>query len=188
VYVTISESEENIQVEANDNLHEHIDIRLDGNKLRIKLMDVRKIRGNETLNVFITTKNITDFRAEGNSKLVLENTLEVPTVRLNITGNSWFTGAVTTGSMELNATGNSMISMKGSTNVLNAVLKGNCELSDYDLSVQSLQIDMAGNSNAYLTVSGSIDIVAKGNSVLSYDGNASIIRQDLSSDSKIIRR
>ena len=135
VYINFSDTEEKLRVQANDNLHKYILVNKESNKLTVKLDNVRRIKGQETLNVFITTKSIDNFNVKGNAKL-----------------------------------------------------DGNCELSDYDLSVDTLKIDLSGNSNAYLTVNNSISIDASGNSVLSYKGNASIAHQKLSSGSKIVKK
>ncbi len=188
VYVTFSDTEEKVEVEANYNLHKYIDLTLVDGRLHIKLNDIRKIRGKETLNVFITTKNISDFRASGNSRLSLENPLDAPKVTIDLTGNGRFSGTMDTDVLDLDSKGNCIIELAGSTKTLDGKLSGNCELSDYSLAVGGLKIDLTGNSNAYLSVSGSIDIKAKGNSVLSYKGNATIVRQDLSSGSKIIKK
>ena len=80
-----------------------------------------------------------------------------------------------------------MIELLGSVKNMDMDLGGNCELSDYDLSVDSLKINLSGNSNAYLTANNSIWIDASGNSVLSYKGNATIAHKKLSSDSKIVK-
>lgn len=46
---------------------------------------------------------------------------------------------------------------------------------------------MRGESKALLTVNNTIDIKAKGESELSYRGNAEITHEDLSGNSKIFR-
>ncbi|HET8737979.1 MAG TPA: DUF2807 domain-containing protein [Pricia sp.] len=188
VYVTFSDTEEKLEIEANDNLHNHIDLTNVGNRLHVALKGIKKIKGKETLNVIITTKNISDFRASGNSKLVLEDSLDAPKVKINLIGNAWFTGTVNTDVLDISSKGNCIIELAGNAEILNGKLSGNCELSDYGLAVEALKIDLSGNSNAYLSVLDSIDIDAKGNSVLSYKGNATIVHQNLSSGSKIVKK
>ena len=187
VHITFSETTEKVEIEANDNLHGYIRVDQRGDKLTIKLEGVREIKGSETLNVFITTRHILDFRVNGNSKVVLENPLISPTVKIDLAGSSWFSGTVASDRLAVVSTGNCMIHLSGDTGILDARLTGNCELSDYALSVQDLKLDLSGNSNAYLSVSHSIDITAKGNSMLFYKGDARIIHQDLSSASRIIK-
>ena len=188
VYINFSETEEKLRVQANDNLHKYILVNKESNKLTVKLDKVRRIKGKETLNVFITTKSIDNFTVKGNAKLELEDPLETENLKIYLSGNSFFTGALATEKLDLVSSGNCMIDFSGSVKNMEVELDGNCELSDYDLSVETLKIDLSGNSNAYLTVNNSISIDASGNSVLSYKGSANIAHQKLSSGSKIVKK
>jgi len=188
VYLSFSDTEENLRVQANDNLHDYIMVSKESNKLIVKLDNVRRIKGKETLNVFITTKNINHFVIKGNTKLELEDTLETANVKLNLSGNSSITGRIVANKLDLISSGNCLMDFSGRVKNMDVELSGNCELTDYDLSVETLKIDLSGNSNSYLSVSNSISIDASGNSVLSYKGNATITHQNLSSGSKIVKK
>ncbi|PXX28433.1 head GIN domain-containing protein [Arenibacter sp. ARW7G5Y1] len=187
IYISFSDTEEKLRVEANDNLHEYILLNKESNKLTVKLDKVRRIKGKETLNVFITTKSINNFTIKGNTTLELEEPLETDNIKMYLSGNSFFSGTLTAEKLDLVSKGNCMIELLGSVKNMDMDLGGNCELSDYDLSVDSLKINLSGNSNAYLTANNSIWIDASGNSVLSYKGNATIAHKKLSSDSKIVK-
>ncbi|WP_157943724.1 MULTISPECIES: head GIN domain-containing protein [Arenibacter] len=188
VYLNFSETEEKLRVQANDNLHEYIIVGKESNKLTVKLDNVRRIKGKETLNVFITTKKINNFTVVGNAKLVLEDPLETDNLKINLTGNSNISGPLEIENLDVDASGNCMIDFSGSVKTMDVELSGNSEISDYDLSVDMLKIDLSGNSNAYLTVNNSISVDGSGNSVLSYKGNATIVHQKLSSSSKIVKK
>ena len=188
VYISFSETEEKLRVQANDNLHEYIVVNKESNKLTVKLNNIRRIKGKETLNVFITTKNIDNYIIKGNTKLELEDPLETDNVKINLSGNSFFSGTLAAEKLDLVSSGNCMIDFSGSVKNMDVELNGNCELTDYELSVDTLKIDLSGNSNAHLSVSNSLSIDASGNSVLSYKGNATIAHQKLSSGSKIVKK
>ncbi|MBC8767799.1 DUF2807 domain-containing protein [Arenibacter sp. BSSL-BM3] len=188
VYINFSDTEEKLRVQANENLHEYILVGKESNKLTVKLDNVRRIKGKETLNVFITTKKINNFTIVGNAKLVLEDPLETDNLKINLTGNSFISGPLEVENLDVDASGNCMIDFSGSVKTMDVNLRGNSEISDYDLSVETLKIDFSGNSNAYLTVNNSISVDASGNSVLSYKGNATIVHQKLSSNSKIVKK
>ncbi|MCM4172621.1 DUF2807 domain-containing protein [Arenibacter sp. TNZ] len=188
VYLNFSDTEEKLRVQANDNLFEYIIIYKESNKLTVKLDNVQRIKGKETLNIFITTKNLNNFTIKGNAKLVLEDPLETENLKINLTGNSFISGPLDVESLDMVSTGNCMIDFSGNAKTIDVKLRGNCELANYDLNVNTLKIDLSGNSNAYLSVNNSISIDASGNSVLSYKGNATIVHQKLSSDSKIVKK
>ncbi|MCK0191505.1 DUF2807 domain-containing protein [Arenibacter sp. F20364] len=188
VYISFSDTEEKLRVQANDNLHKYILVNKESNKLMVKLDKVRKIKGKETLNVFITTKNIDNYIIKGNTKLELEDLLETDNVKINLSGNSFFSGALAVEKLDLISTGNCIMDFSGNVKTMDVALDGNCELTDFELSVDILKIDLSGNSNAYLSISNSLSIDASGNSVLSYKGNPTIAHQKLSSGSKIVKK
>ena len=188
VFINFSDTDEKLRVQANDNLHGYILVNKESNKLTVKLDKVSRIKGQETLNVFITTKSIDNFTIKGNAKLELEDPLETDNLKIYLRGNSFFSGELAVEKLDLVSSGNCMIDFSGSVKNMDVELDGNCELSDHDLSVDTLNIDLSGNSNTYLTVNNSISIDASGNSVLSYKGSATIAHQKLSSGSKIVRK
>ncbi len=187
VYVTFLDSEEHIEIEANENLHRHIVAKITDNKLTIRVKNHIHILGKETLNIHITTRKLNDFRANGHSKITLENRLVDNNIKIKVTGDSSFHGNVVANKVNLTALGDSKIDLYGSINILDADLSGDSSLTDYDLTVEDLRIELSGDSNAYLTVTNFIDIDASGNSRLHYKGNADIIHQHLTGDSKVIK-
>lgn len=188
VYLTFSDTEEKLKVEANENLHSYIRLIQEGEKLIIKIHDIPRIKGQEVLNIYIATKTIKKFNLVGNSKLNLENTLNTNELTINLTGNSFFTGPINSEKVKLTSKGNCMIDLSGKVNYLDANLTGNCEFSNYNLKIEKLKINFSGNSNAYLTVNDEISIDAAGNSTLFYKGNANIVHQNLHSNSQIIKK
>ncbi|OBX25113.1 hypothetical protein A9996_11445 [Gelidibacter algens] len=187
VFLTFSDTEENFEVKANTNLHQYIKITQSGNKITVKLDGVGQIRGNEILQIYITTQEITDINLKGNTNLTVEELVNPTNVNIELTGNCFLSGSVNIEQMNLKATGNCMIDLSGNVGSLDAKLVGNCQLTDYYLTIDALKINLSGNSNAQLTVDTSISIDGSGNSILYYKGNPSIIHQNLSSNSKLIR-
>lgn len=184
-YVTFSETEESIRIEANENLHDRIVVKRDGNTLKIKLKKFTNVRGNATLNAYITTKNITEFDISGASSIRLENEWVIQNGRIDASGASNFTGEVNADRLDVDLSGSSNTDIYGNTDELHADLSGSSEIRDFDLSTERLRIDLSGASEAYLLVNESIDVEASGASTLYYKGNADIIHKDLSGASEI---
>ncbi len=187
-FVRFSDTEERIEIEANSNLQDKIIVSKDGNTLRIRLENNINVRGNATMKAYITTRNISDYRVSGDSYLELENVLQTDNVSLDVTGDSRFIGEIEATTLLVDLKGDSEVDVFGTAKALNADLSGDSELKDYDMSVEDLILKLTGDSEAFLSVSETIDIDASGDSVLNYRGNAEIIRQRLSGDSKVKKR
>lgn len=185
VYVSFSDTEESVRIDANDNLHDKIIVKRDGNTLVIRLKTFTNVRGNATLNAYISTKDIQRFDLGGASRVTLENEWNVRKGSLELSGASDFTGEIIADQLNIDMSGASNVDLFGRVIKVDADLSGSSDIKDYDLAVQNLRIDLSGASEAFMSVSESIDIEATGASVLNYKGDASITHKDLSGASEI---
>lgn len=186
-YVTFSDTEESVRIEANENLHDRIIVKRDGNALIIKLKSLTSVRGNATLNAYIVTKDISNFDIAGASKLTLENVWNGNNGRIELSGASNFNGEVAVDRLNLDMTGASSLDLYGTASALDADLAGSSDIRDFDLTVKDLKMDMSGASEAYLSISESIDIQASGASSLKFKGDAKITYKRLSGASEIVK-
>ena len=186
-YITFSDTEESIKVEANENLHDYIIATKKNNRLVIRVKNNLRIKGKETLNVYITTKSINSFIATADSQIYLENALIEDDVEIKITADSFFSGQVDIDYLDLKATADVNVDLFGSVNILKANLSADAKLSGYDLKIEDLKIKMAADCNANVTVTKTIDIEAVADCTLRYKGNATIIHENLKADSEVIK-
>ena len=187
-YVTFSDTEESIRIEANENLHDKIIVKKEGSKLIIRLKQFTSIRGNATLNAYIVTKDISKFEINGASNVALENEWDTQNAKIEVSGASDFSGEIRSDRMDIEMSGASSTAIYGSIDTMYTDLSGSSDLSDYDLSVNKLNIELSGASEAFLTVNESIVIEASGASVMNYRGNAIITRKELSGASELRNR
>lgn len=188
VYVLFSESEEEIRIAANNNLHEKIVVKKDGDELIIRLKDRTSVNGKAVMNAYITTKNLSKFKIDGASRLILENQWEVQDGKITISGASDFKGELLADRLQMNLEGASSVDLFGSISSLEAEISGSSDLLDYDLNISNLNINLYGASTASLSVNESISIKASGASVLNYKGDATIQESELSGSSSIIKK
>ncbi|MAO16735.1 MAG: hypothetical protein CMH44_07655 [Muricauda sp.] len=188
VYVLFSESEEEIRIAANNNLHEKIVVKKDGDELIIRLKDRTSVNGKAVMNAYITTKNLSKFNIDGASRLILENQWEVQDGKITISGASDFKGELLADRLQMNLEGASSVDLFGSISSLEAEISGSSDLLDYDLNISNLDINLYGASTAFLSVNESISIKASGASVLNYKGDATIQESELSGSSSIIKK
>ena len=188
VVIRFSETEESVRIEANENLQDRLVVRVDGTTLRIQPEDNLQIKGNPTLRAFITTNTLSNFEISGASTLTLEDQWIIDDGNIRLSGASDFTGEVAANQLEIRTSGASDVDIFGAVEELNADLSGSSDLKDFDLQVQRLAIDLSGSSDAFLSVTQSIEIDASGSSSLTYRGNPEIVRQNLSGSSALNRR
>lgn len=225
-YVTFSDTEEKVSIKANDNLFRRIDAYMEGSKLVVKLENNVRVRGKETMELYVTTKNISKFKASADAAIFMESPINTNNVSIELSSDAYFEGDITADDLELHMASDSEAEMyldvqdayldlssssrlQGESNIkdakirlasdaevdmigtiesLDAIMSSESELKDYGLEVQDLRIDLTSDSDAFLTVTGTIDVTANSDSRLYYKGDAEIIRQVLSSDGRVIKK
>ncbi|MEZ4810242.1 MAG: head GIN domain-containing protein [Allomuricauda sp.] len=105
-YVTFSETEESVVIEANDNLFKRMDVYMEGSKLVVKLENNIRVKGRETLNLYVTTRDISKFKASADAAIFLENPLHSDNVSVELSSDAYFEGDITTDDFELRAESN----------------------------------------------------------------------------------
>lgn len=187
-YITFSDTEESIEIEANEVLQGFITTSISNNKLIIKMKGSVSIKGNATLNVHIKTKSITNFTASADSKIYLENILTEDSAEINLSSDSYFSGEIHLEHLKIKTTSDAKADLYGFVDTLDANIASDAELSDYDLEVNDLEIKMASDAKAYLTINETIDVDGSSDATLYYKGNAHITNKDLSSDARVVNK
>lgn len=185
VYINFSDVEESIEIEANDNLHQYIEVKKENETLIIGIEKGIHIRGNSTLKAYITTKNISSFSASGASRIIVEDLIEASNVNIFLSGASNFSGELNVNQLFVDVSGASVLNIAGYSNDFELEASGASVFSDYKFTTSTIDADLSGASNAALTIEDEIYIEASGASTLRYKGDALITRQDLSGASSI---
>jgi hypothetical protein len=185
VYVTFSNTEEKIQVQANSNLQQYITVEKQNNQLVISLDDNVTINGSSVLNVYITTNQLEGFYAAGASTIQLQNDLNTFNVTINLTGASTFSGALFINELNTNLTGASNMNISGTSASVDLEATGASNMRDYGFATSHFTCDLDGACSAYLTIQQTLNVKARGASNVYYKGNGTVSSQVLTGGSTI---
>jgi hypothetical protein len=185
VYVSFSDSEESIEIEANDNLHQYIEVKKVNDALHIGLQDNVSIRGSATLNAYITTRHVSAYSGSGATRFILESPILSDEVYVNLSGASVFNGDIEVANLIADLSGASIMNVAGSADMFEIEASGASAFKDYSFEANKLDADISGASHMSITVDNEIYIEASGASSLKYKGSAVIKSQNLSGASTI---
>lgn len=121
----------------------------------------------------------------GDSKMIMDNMMQGESVILTIKGDSKFEGAFDVASIDALLTGDSEVDLTGQAEEAIIEARGDSKVKSYNFAIKSLDINLASDSDAYLTVTEEMSVKASGDSVMNYKGNPTINKQQLSGDSKV---
>lgn len=185
VRVQFSETEEKVEIQANENLHRYVEVTKKGQVVEIGLVKGVNIKGNATLNAVVTTKNMNRFYASGASVITVEDSIKDATINIDLSGASQFNGLVWNDKIIAGLSGASVLNLSGVSTQCNLDMSGASATKTFDFSSDYFTGDFSGASAANISIQKSIQLKASGASILNYQGNATIDSQDLSGGSSI---
>ena len=188
VYLTFSDTEEQVMVEANENLHQYIIVEEKNGKLSIRMKDRLNIMWRKvTLKVYITTSRVNEFQASGAANIHLQTALTDQYADIDLSGASTLTGTFFVNELNSRIIGASVLELDGSATYFDVDATGASEMDDFGFQVEDLNASLDGASKVSLTVSKNLDVKASGASTVYYKGDGVVVNQDLSGASRIVR-
>jgi len=184
--INFTDTEQPIEVIANENLHQYIEIVKTSEGLIIGIQNDISISGNAKLKVILNTGYLTRYTANDASLISLRDILLENDVSVYLTGASQMNGNMVIESLSVNIQDASLLELSGETGDLSLTASDASRIGGFLFSCLNLLVDLSDASEADLSVNEKINITASGASVLRYKGDASIESQNLSDASKIV--
>ena len=187
-FITFTDSDEKVEIIADDNLMDYIRVTNTGTKLIIKIAQGYNVTGRPTLRANISTALLSSIEASGASNIFLENTLDTENLKIELSGASILTGDLSVSNMEMDISGASEIDVTGSASNSELDLSGASKVGNYSFVTGYLDANISGASEARMSVVDEIDVNISGGSRLNYKGTASVDRKDISGASSVNNR
>ena len=185
-FITFS-NKTSVQIESDDNMHQHIKVEVEGNTLVIRQKGPINVKGRETLVAHISVPSLKYIKASGDAIVKLENKLTADELRVSLSGDSKLDGELAVGEMEAEVRGDSYLTLSGTANMLDARVRGDSHLKSFDFKVGSLKLNLSGDSIAKLTINESMDVDISGDSVMKYKGSPKVEHQRVRGDSELAK-
>jgi len=186
--ILIEGKEPKVEIEASDNLHKHIDVKVDKKELKIKIKDKIKFDNSSNVKVYVTYDSLVSIKITGGSKVNFESTYMLDSLYLELSGGSILTADLNCKNFETKVTGGGKLILTGFTEFCNIDLSGGSTSESYDFAIDDLVCEISGGGVVSHTVNKTIEIDASGGSTFNYKGDAVITKQDLSGGSSVVKK
>lgn len=170
--ITVTQSEDySVIIKADDNLVEHLDVRLDGDTLVVNMAPGKSAR-NATLEAEVSLPYLAGVNFAGASQGNLLGIASQGDFTVSVSGASFLQGDLEVGRLEVNVSGASRIDLNGSSAAMDLHGSGASNLDMEDFTVDSAQVNLSGASTARLNVTSDIGpATLTGASRLIYSGD-----------------
>jgi len=158
-----------INVTADDNVINHVQVSKDGQTLEIGLERVSFLRS-VTLRVSVTMPDLRGLTVSGASRGTISDFSSTEDLDMLVSGASRVTGNITAGNVEFDISGASTIQLEGSANDMDANVSGASHFNLDDFTVNNADVNFSGASTGTVNLNGRLDANLSGASRLWYIG------------------
>ena len=173
-----------IEITADDNVQEYIEVTKSGDTLRIRLTGFRYYNS-VTLEAKITMPDIYGINLSGGSQADITGFNSRHDLSVELSGGSRLNGDITADDAEFDLSGGSRVELVGSADDLSVNSSGGSQLLLEDYAVDDADINISGGGRATVNIDGSLDVNLSDGSRVLYTGNPTEIDSTLSGGSSI---
>jgi hypothetical protein len=180
------DSAESLQVEADENLQDYIEVEMHGDQLRIHQKQGFNLRPRTPIKIYVSAPVFKSLEATGSSSITSQSPLNLPgKLSVELTGSSNAGLEINAPSLSITATGASTVKVKGK--VKDVVIEGTGSTHFYlgQLVSDNVNLDLTGASTAEVVANVKLDVDATGSSHVSYSGNPATVNQSTTGASSI---
>ncbi len=195
VYIHISDEEEKVEIEANENLHDMIIVEKEGSRLKISTKSYstsynsrKKESAQERLIAHITARNLSEIIATEDVKITLEDKLYAENLTIDLDEDSTLAGSIEAQNLVVLLDEDSVVDIDGSAETMRLAAHEDSTIKGFYFRVGTLEAKLTEDSVAKLTVNGAIDLRAKEDSYFYYRGDGHFTRKQLTGDSEVKKR
>jgi len=140
------------------------------------------------LRAYVSFKTLDGLEGSGGADIIVTGVIKTPSLKMDISGGSDFSGAVEVTDLYIHQSGGSDIDIKGTASKLTISASGGSDFGGYGRSVEYAIVSASGGSDAQITVTKELTAAASGGSDIDYKGGAAIKNLNSSGGGSVSKR
>jgi len=179
-------SRQEVVIEADENLMEHIKTEVRGNKLRAYVD--KSIWKSNAMIIYVTVTSLEALYASGGSDVYSKGVITAKELDIKASGGSDLYLELEVGRLTCDASGGSDTELKGQAIEVRLTCSGGSDFDGEELDVEEAEVRTSGGSDSYIRVNKELDIEASGASDVYLYGNPKIVNKRVTGASDFHRR
>jgi hypothetical protein len=164
-----------VKIETDENLLEHMEIKVDGGTLEIQEEKGYNLRPSRSIKVFVSGPSFKRFEASGACDIYSENQINsAEPIAINLSGACNVKMDLKTPKVGVDLSGAGTITLKGETKDFTVDGSGSTDVKCFELMSENTDIKMSGAGDAEVFASVKLDVHVSGAADVKYKGNATV--------------
>ena len=192
VIIKFSDQAESVKIEANENLHDYIIVKKEGNTLEIDTKSystgnygAKRGGAKERLVAYVTAKHLTAIEGAEDVVFELDDKLVANTLNIKLDEDCTLSGVLEVQNLIVELDEDSVLDIEGSAHKMEIDANEDSMVKNYDFVVHNLTVRLREDSEARLTVNGEINLRGSGDSQFYYKGNGKVVKKRLTGDAEM---
>ena len=174
VYVT--QGPQSLRVEAEENLLEIFDTKVENGKLSIGPTLPQCITALTPIKVFVSTPEIESLAIMGSGQIVGQTKIVSESLSVNLTGSGNVSLDVDTQELTTTLPGSGTISFEGTATSHDITVTGSGQIASFDLLTEETKVSLMGSGGINVQASSELDAKIAGSGAILYKGNPTLIQ------------
>lgn len=173
--VLIPGSASSLQIKADQNLLEYIEVENDNGTLQVSTKDGYDLNPSSKIKVYATAPYFNEANVSGSGSIQSDGRISGSnTLHTKVSGSGTIVLDVDAPKVDANIMGSGSISLKGMTQEFAAGISGSGEVHSFELLSEHTDIEIAGSGDAEVFASKTLDASIAGSGDIKYKGNPAV--------------
>jgi hypothetical protein len=164
-------TEGNISVTTDSNIHEYVEIEVDGNSLEIRIKKNTSVKTKHGIHVTVPFQDLSEVLLVGSGDIDTKNTITGNELELSIVGSGDVKLDVDVSEIDAKITGSGDMILSGKTGDLEVKISGSGDFEGSMLTAQNADTYISGSGDAEVNVKNNLKARVNGSGDVRYTGN-----------------
>lgn len=164
-----------VRVEADENLMEYIEVKVEGNKLVLEPKEGYNLSGSKHIKIYVSSPVFRKLHASGACDIFGENKISsTEMIDIDLSGASDIKLELNAPKVEAELSGAGSIALKGETKDFSVIGSGSTDIRCFELMTENTTVKLSGAGDAEVFASVKLDVKVSGAADVKYKGNAAV--------------
>lgn len=177
--VHLAQGTYNVKLEGDENIIELVNVRVEGDRLKVGLKDNVSISSGRPVKVFITAPEFREIEGSGACVFSGKIASSIP-ISIDLSGACETHMQIDAPKIDVDASGASEIELKGRARDFSVDASGASTTHCFDLLTENTSLEISGGGEAEVFASQSLTVSISGAGDVKYKGNPATVKQDIS--------
>jgi len=185
INITQGNSDENVEVKAEDNIIKNIKTEVNGDTLNIgfarqSILGLTAIDPTKEVVINLNYKDLTDISLNGTVNLKSTNKVRVDKLNLNQSSATTSTMDLFINNLTVNMSGSSISTLTGTATNQDLTISGSVKYNADDLDTKATKLSLSGDGSVKVRADESLDMNVSGSGTVEYSGSPKKLTQNIS--------